>query len=533
MALPLVQRLKLRSRLINGWHTGVLLVIWALGATPALALPPPYVTDEKLAQSPIIVVGKWNRAPFKTYAGSWYDWLKDKVETGDEVQTELLVERVIKGDVRPGVHPLLVDSGVSWEPHGGWVEGRASMPALGDVKEVCDSSLWFLAPGCSWDKADRRDFLAIDTYRGVQPLALEAYFAALRSADPDRKIAELLVTEDTEVIHRVLTYLAGGILPWPYEGEELVHCFGCARLREPMRTQAAAVEKLLERKPAEMRRMAMAVYAELAAEKCVPRMRELLEDDDEAVRAIAAGVLVQRGAAEAEPIRRAMVGHKETYFACQVIDCLQKWGKAEAAPALIELLQADGAGNQPWCGQDLAALRARAALREITGCDFPTDVAAARQAWEKAKAIDDSEVRKAFLTGRLAYDPRPLEGRIAWEREGPVAILTNRSTRGLVVAKKPTGFEYHRADFASCSGSDYQRLHGKDDFQELAPGKTLRMKITVELIQRELLDRSRAGRLVLHFPMNGNEVGVNAWIGKVEIEVEAEARRAKATSRPG
>jgi hypothetical protein len=55
-------------------HLLACLVTCAQFASPALAIAPPHVTDEELAISPVIVVGRWNKTPITVHSGTIYDW---------------------------------------------------------------------------------------------------------------------------------------------------------------------------------------------------------------------------------------------------------------------------------------------------------------------------------------------------------------------------------------------------------------------------------------------------------------------------
>jgi hypothetical protein len=324
---------------------------------------------------------------------------------------------------------------------------------------------------------------------------------------------------DIQVIERALAYLAGGTLPWPYELDSLASLVGIKRLREPMREQAAQVQKLLGRRQPEVRRLAAAVYADFAGDKCIPRMQELLKDPDEIVRAIAVGILARHDAADAEAIQRAVRRHKEPHVACTLIESLRKWGKLQAVPALIEFLQNDGFSYQHGDDLGVPALKAQAALKEITGYDFPADVEASRRAWEKTKAIPDPKERMAALASKISFDPQPLACRIERDKEPPEAVLTNRSGRALILANEPTGIECRAG--GGVYSVDSQRPEKKDDFTELPPGTSLHVKLDPGWAVRSSLER-----LSLYFLANGNEVGVKAWIGSVEMGPDPATRPA-------
>ncbi|MDB5391174.1 MAG: hypothetical protein JWM11_6820 [Planctomycetaceae bacterium] len=67
------------------------------------AVAPEFVSDRELAESPVIVVAKWNGAPWKKNSLIVEDQMK-----GYEFTTEIEVQRVIKGDIALGKHSNLV-----------------------------------------------------------------------------------------------------------------------------------------------------------------------------------------------------------------------------------------------------------------------------------------------------------------------------------------------------------------------------------------------------------------------------------------
>jgi hypothetical protein len=169
-----------------------------LACSVSRAIAPAFVSDEELAQYPVIVVGRWNKAPLRPH-----DRLipcpekgeNDFICTDSEIHAELVVERVIKGDISPGTHRILLGFRIGWlRPDGGRVMAYWSTEEMGDVEEVCESNLWFLVPARSWDENDRHSYLMLDTYRGVQPLEREAYFRGLAQIYDEPQARRPLVT---------------------------------------------------------------------------------------------------------------------------------------------------------------------------------------------------------------------------------------------------------------------------------------------------------------------------------------------------
>ncbi len=255
------------------------LLVFALGlallcGSSAVAVAPPFVSDEELARAPTIVVAKWDKAPLVPH-----NLVKGNVCEKLEARTEIVVTRVVKGALKPGKYTILLGPFIGWESKdGGRVFSYTSTEMLGNVKEVKDENLWFLESRRSWDKSDKVVHPALDTYRGVQPRALEPYYLALGAAHPDKEVPKLLSSREETVVQRSLEYIAGGVLPWPYSPD-----FDFERpvtTHKPLIEQASAVEALLKRKEPELRRLAASVYAALTERQSVPLLRRLLHDDD-------------------------------------------------------------------------------------------------------------------------------------------------------------------------------------------------------------------------------------------------------------
>jgi hypothetical protein len=485
-------------------------------ASPACATVPPYIPDEELAEYPVIVVARWNKAPLRVHALVG-DSAKGKITRKTETHTELLIERVVKGDVKSGVYKILLLH-IGWPPDGGRVMSHTSCQMYGEAEEVTESNLWFLVPQRSWDKKDQHEYLGLDTYRGVQPLKLEGYFRALLSKDPTLEVPKLLTSDDPQVLGRVLEYVAGDVSPWPYGSpygpDALTENLGTKR-RQPLTKHAPAVEKLLDRNDAETRQLATAVYAELAGRDAVPRLRRLLSDSNGTVRGIAIGILAGQNDRESSAaICRAARGIKDPTLACAVIKRLAAWKNPEIVPALMEFLQNDGFAYQNGDDLGIPALKAQTALKELTGYDFPFNTRRSQQAWTEASSIAVKEQRLVVLAQAAPYEAQPLRAEIIRDKGDTHLLLVNRTKQEIVIPKEPAGISYQWTN-GSGGGASPKKAEHKGPFMTLLPGERLRVDLN-----SDWADQSRLKKLTVYFLDNGNQVGVDAWIGRVEIVFE-------------
>lgn len=116
-----------------------------MGAHTVSGIAPNFISDAELAQSPVIVVGQWENAPFTSHNKYRDDFGSDQVIADSEAYTKLRILRVIKGsDLKPGEHHLMTGLGISWSEDGAWVSSGTSTELLGDVGNITQPNLWFL-----------------------------------------------------------------------------------------------------------------------------------------------------------------------------------------------------------------------------------------------------------------------------------------------------------------------------------------------------------------------------------------------------
>jgi len=502
----------------------------ALGAAKALAVPPGWRGDRELLERASIVV-----------VARWLPREGEEVDSGLHRETEILVERVLRGAVAPGRHSLRVAkfAGVGFSESYPWILAPLTV-CFGDVRDVTVPSLWFLTLS-SGESGDGEPTLEIDHYRCVQPLELEPYFRALESDDPADAIAALLGSGRPALEFRCMDFLCGGWRPWPYEYDPFV---GPREKGASYPGHRDAIRKVLAGAfDEEVRAYAAAAFADLATREDVGRLEGLLEDPSPEVRLAALGGLVRLRATDSwKAIDRAVppLAHS-LHLAYFALWRLTEWNIEEIVPTLIRFLQTDARGRLDFAdprdappllvmmdncsirvedteyarwqaqgpAENLPAWVARRKLRSLTGYLFPFDVEASLEAWEKAARIEDPERRLEFLRRELPAVERPFEARAEQKGDEIEMVVTNRSDARVSLARRPSEvagsgpFQYVSLPYES------PELTGRESFVELRPGESVRFSIPRPHGGKPAL------RIDLDYERNGNEIGVNAWIGRI------------------
>lgn len=489
-------------------------IVVLLAVSRAGAIPPPFVSDQSLAESPIIVVAKWNRAAWDDKSLVEGNLLKEH-----ELRTQIEIERVIQGDIEPGTHTILVGFAIGWSDELPVVTSYMSTEMIGDA-EATKPNLWFLERKRSRIESDTTEYLFLKTYRGVQPLELEPYFTALGEEDPASHVDELLSSRSEAVLMRTLEMISGDDRPWPYEPWRFVRPESDD---EPLTDQADAVRLLFERTDNDrVRRLALAVYAHLTGTDGLDFVEQQLGHADPDVRGIAVGTLAHhRRAPQADgTLARAVVGIEDPHLACEVIGKLRQWNDPAAVPALIPFLQNDGLAFIHGNDLGIPAIKAQEALKQIVGYTFPFDVAASQRAWTSASAMEDRAKRKEYLAQELPSDASPWRATVA-RLDGRITIeVTNRSRLTYALARVPSDVSIRWSSGVSGWNPQTER-DDEDAFVTLNAGESFRFDLEIP----EALTGARGGpggKLDLGYYTNGNDVGVNAWLGVVTAPYEGE-----------
>ncbi len=405
-------------------------LLCALGNLQAEATGPAYETDYQLAQYPLIVVAKWNKAELTPH-----ELVRGNVLEKFEVFTDLEVERVIKGDLKPGRHRIMQGWGIGWLEDGTGLATWTSTHILGDVDDVTKPNLWFLDRQRSWDASDRTEYLHVPHYRAIQPLVLEPYFRAVASEDGDQKVPPLLSSREQLIVRRALGYICGYILPWPYEPPAWDLCEHPKKRERLLVDAAPNVEGVIAGGLEEVRPLAVAVYAELTQSDGRTRLRRLLTDQNPTVRGVALGLLArEKDASQLDAMINAAAGVRDAEIACKIADVLQAWAEPRTAPILIDFLDNDEFAYRHGDDVGIPAIKARTTLHKLTGCWFPYDSAAASEAWSTTERIGEPEQRQRHLAELLPDPELPVLAELVGKPRTPPIATTQSSLPALARA---------------------------------------------------------------------------------------------------
>jgi hypothetical protein len=514
--------LERRARVTANWLPAIAVVLSL--HRPALAAFPPRVSDEELARRPVLVIARWAGAPMIEV-----DLAREMRGTPGN-RTELVVERVIAGDLKPGRHEVIIGPFLSWSAIHPTVTCPTSSFLITDIKPE-EPNLWLLQRTRAV-KNDPNVYLSANDYRGVRRVGTGPYFLALRGKDPRVEIPKLLTSKDREIVLLALDWVCGGRVPEPYFEDDLplrpISGFPPPD-RKPLKENLPAVEALLGHGDPVVRREAACVVGDWAGTASLPRMRRLLADPDPGARAIAVVTLAALDDRESSDAINSAVRGIDNREAGKVICALAAWKNPRVVPALIGYLQNDRPASSVEDLQVLCLL-ARAALRQVTGHTFPLDVRASERVWRQAETIHDAGRRDAFLTGAMPHDPDPLSAELVRDTSGFAVVVTNTSRRPLLLARTPQQIDVdYKIELpgggsrGGGGGGGFDRIvkvTGKGSFVELKPGGSTRFPY--EGVGNEegegfgedfFLAGPGSREVKLSYRRNGHEYGLNAWVG--------------------
>jgi hypothetical protein len=443
-----------------------LLFLW-LTASSAHAIAPGYETDGDLAHYPYIVLAQWDKAAMRPH-----ELIRGNVLEKFECFTELNILRVIKGDIKPGRHGLIFGFGIGWQEDGTGLSSGTSTEIPGDVDNVRQPNIWFLNRSRSWDATDRTEYLQVPHYRAIQPASLETYFIALSSARPEQLVPGLLSSDNPEIVRRVLNYICGEILPWPYEPAGWDRYSHPTKRERLLKDQASSLRKYLSGYMREHRHLAAAVYAELSGKDGVEFIRTLLADRDPKVRAVAIGILIRNKDEETLPkLGAAIEGLQDTHLACSIAREAALWGDVRLVPLLIPLLEDDSDGGRIGKDVRVPALKARDALHDITGCWFPFGIAQSRQSWIEVASLGNQKDMRRQLREVVPFKQCPLQAEFYGSLSDSHIRVVNASTHPVRICRYPAWVDANTPNMVANAGTDYREEDKKErDFLTLDAG---------------------------------------------------------------
>jgi hypothetical protein len=442
-----------------------------------------------------------------------------KIVTKREAFTRLTVIRVIKGDIKPGEHQLMVGYGIGWSAAGEYVSSASSTELPGDVSDITEANLWFLKKERSWDEKDKTEYLSISNYREIQSLSLEEFYSVLGTSKAESGVPKLLASDKPEVINRALRYICGGQWPWPNNSDFEMRYLAPEKRTKVLRNAADAVARVVDRKElGSLRSLAVTVYADMKGKQCVDFVRGLLADEDPNVRAMAISVLLRnKDEQSTDAITRAVNGITNGWMSCKVIESITGWGDIRLVPSAISFLEnGDSAGFD---GNNLfiPQIKAREALFRMTGHVFPFEVKSSLAAWEKVKNLNDAKKRKEILGALIPCDAMPLKAEVVGTNKKAYLRITNTSRQKTTVTKRPSyGNQCSPGASSGCGFGSDAAVKSEKDFMNLKPGESI--QFDVELGDRFLLADPSTREMTVVFDNNGRAYGVNAWIGNLNVE---------------
>jgi hypothetical protein len=489
-------------------RTGVATLCLLVLCHTCRASTPSYISDRELADLPIIVVARWDKAKMDVHVHTSNEAGSGEVVDHYEVRTKLVIDRVLKGNIALGKHKLLFGFGVGWYKDGRGVSSASSTEIPGEVDDVTKPTLWFLSSEHSWDETDKTTYLRVMTYRCIQPLALEPYYRTLLRPDREIAIAHLLDSADKQIVARCLRFINGDRAPWPLTS--FVYMANPKPKPKPLAQHAARIAATLNHMIESERPYASAVYASLLGPDSVKEMRRLLSDRNPMVRAISVGVLARfHDTSSVESFHTALTGFVDGPVSCAIIAQLEAWGDERLVPALIGFLQDDSDGGMLDDLMSVPALNARRALLKMTGYGFPFDVHTSLVCWNAARQINEPVRRKQYLIQHLGSDKPPFQAQVVGSNHFTI-VVTNVSDRTIKIEQRPDWIIAELSD-GSWTSSTPGDLGKSASFVSLLPGGSIR--IALDLDDRFILADPKSRSLQLLYLQNGDKQGRNAWIG--------------------
>lgn len=475
-----------------------------------VAVPPPYVPDTELAKYPIVVIGKWEGAKFENKSE-----VEDSVLKKFFVTTRFVVEKVIKGEVDPGEQTVSMGYAIGWEEDG-QVMSYMSTEMIGDA-DVSESNLWFLKRKSFDDGSGEKNYLHLESYRGIQPAELEPYFLALGKDDPGSEMKGLLASKSTMTVQRALYYVSGDNYPLPgWFDEDLrllprIEDAENGRTREPLTELSSTVEAIIENDA--VGSLAAWTYADLLNEKSVPRMRQLLNDKDNNKACVAATSLIKhedwnsiKQISEIAPRLKGIAG-------AGLIKQLESVGDEQAMPVLVSMLQT-GKGDLTWAPSP--AIDAQSQIEKRTGIQLPFDVELGKELWDSITALASKKVRLERINLLKKQFGSRVKAELVGDESNSKIRITNHSELTIEMVKLPRSIDIRTPRGLS---SEYTQSDPTAVCQ-LKSGESNDFKI--ELRPEFFIWPVEKRSIEVEFEIPNGDLSRKSWAGTLSVDLQGE-----------
>ncbi|MEM9411361.1 MAG: hypothetical protein AAGA30_09625, partial [Planctomycetota bacterium] len=432
------------------------------------------------------------------------------------VRTNLLIERVIKGELNVGEHPVMVGFAIGWSDDSPTVASYTSTEMIGDANAT-DSNIWFLKRKASRVAGDRNEYLFLDSYRGVQPLTLERYFNALRSERVSESISQLLSSKNPELVVRSLRYICGDNHPSSLGTSRLVRG-KMQPVRKPLVQHSGRVFELINTsKSSEVRRMACWAYADLQGEEATPKMSEMLEDKDPFVQAIAVTSILGHSDWQFFDKVQSTVGGIEDSAGTQLVRFFSELKDARATRLLIAMLQTNCSDRYGWLTPP--GVLAQTVLRERTGFEFPFDVDLSLRAWDAIESADNELARSKLVKVYAEKFATPLVAELVGDKKLSKIRIKNISKKILTISRLPSSITIRTPRMLS-SGSDLlQNNAAENRINEISLRPNESTEFQLRLDDDYFVHSQKDRSIELDYTTEDRKLNLENWAGKLLVKV--------------
>jgi len=490
--------------------------------------PPPFDPEIDLPRHPVIVVGWWSNAAIVEHHRT-EDVEGREVILEQEYRTTLVVDKVLKGDLSPGTHQLLLDPDMLW-----MMQHREN-----DALDPTRPALWFLVQGGSWDRNDTTRLLRLHRPDCVQPVALAEFFLALSAGQSREEVVQHFSQSGSPIVLRSVLRLV-----------ESCHREAAVSEKDtapPMGTEA--VQRILRSAGhVPVRQRALKTYCLMNGRDSLPLLRSILAETNSPLFAMAAETMCSQAGVGDRQCLLPLLGHSESAVRLSALryatrcripadiepltnaisllspdeartllsDIEENWDDT-TVPVAMRLLQH---GNPGYGVSGVPpAVMACELLRLATGVVFPYDVARSLAAWKTSGTLEPTE-RRTRLASALRVDPCPVHA--GWRGVGSHAIVTvrNAGPSSIVLTAKPSTVEWHGLAWPGAMGQRFDAVfaaEGKADFIRLTPGETTELTVPFPADSTEMDAGSWVG---VSYGDTGRRFDVKAWVGYVRADME-------------